>query len=126
MEELFKMLVTGGAGIVALAFVFWMLFRELPEQRKSRETTAESNRAQIQTLVDNNQTHVEKLMTEFRAELAIERESSRAERTLDRQARHAMANALQTNNLVIAEISEHFPEMPRHSIAAKSVPKPEA
>lgn len=88
--EMIQVLLNNGAGMAALLFVFWMLFKELPEQRASREKMVTAFAAES----DKARGHIEDIVKDFRAELATERHACAQERVLDRAARHANANAV--------------------------------
>lgn len=84
-------LTTAGVG-GSLALIFWIVVKELPEGRRSRERSDERFAA-----------HLEKISKDFHDELQKERSASAAERALDRETRHAMANALQMISLTVKE-----------------------
>lgn len=74
-------LVTSAPGGCALAIVFWILLKELPDQRKAREKMTADYLASTKDL-----------MKGFREEMTTERLANAEERHLDRTARHAGAN----------------------------------
>lgn len=84
-------------GVAALALVFWLVLKQIPADRASRDQTVEkfisSNAA--------SQAHIEKVVKEFCEVNAKAHEDCSEERDKDREARHAFANALTTLGLKI-------------------------
>jgi hypothetical protein len=106
-------LVNSGAGIAALTIVFWMFVKEFPAQRAARAIDAEK----VDKMVEKSQVHMETMVREFRAELAIERHECAKERSADRGARHATANALQSVSFSLQLLAQEHPE---HAVALKT------
>lgn len=105
-NEFIQILLNNGAGMAALLFVFWMLFKELPEQRTSREKMVEK----MSEAADKSRQHVEAIVKDFRQELSTERHACAAERVLDRQARHASANAVSSVAFALQVLADAHPE----------------
>lgn len=114
LSPLAHFLANNGAGLTALLVIFWLVWTELPAQRLSREKMIEKMGEQA----DRANAHVELIVKDFRAELSNERHACAAERVLDRQARHASANAVQSVAYALQLLAENIPHLNESQQAA--------
>lgn len=129
----------GCLGIVA--WIVWYMFGTgLPEMNKRHADEMAAQRdAHIKVSVELREAHtgaiakltesnekqaernrmaIEAMLKGFKEELTLERASCTAERALDREARHATANAINSVGLSLALLNETHPEIKKAREAA--------
>jgi hypothetical protein len=100
-SQLVTLLTNSGAGITALAVVFWLILKELPAQRKSREDSVVAFTSAL-----------EKITREFRDELHTERAQAATDREADRGVRHGLKDAVVAQSNSFNILTDYIKTLP--------------